>query len=58
MIKTLAIIAAAATAGIVVSKLVQQRKPRPVRVKSPYHDGGKIRKLRQDPGTGEYYAEE
>ncbi len=58
MIKTLAIIAAAATAGIVVSKLVKQRKPRPVRVKSHSHTDGRVRKLHQDPGTGEYYAEE
>lgn len=54
--KTLTVMAAVAAAGIVMKRFMELRKQQTVRVKPHPRDDGRIRKLRQDPKTGEYYA--
>lgn len=54
--KTLTVMAAVAAAGIVMKRFMELREQQTVRVKPHRRDDGRIRKLRQDPKTGEYYA--
>ncbi len=56
--KTLTILAGVAAAGFVMKRFIDAREHKPARVKPDPHGDGLIRKLRQDPKTGEYYAED
>ncbi|MEM7428009.1 MAG: hypothetical protein AAF441_18095 [Pseudomonadota bacterium] len=53
--KTLALLAATAIAGFATKIVADRLNARPVRVKRHPHSDGRVRKLRQDPETGEYY---
>ena len=53
--KTLALMATAAIAGFAMKLVADTLNAKPVRVKRHPHSDGRIRKLRQDPHTGEYY---
>ncbi len=53
--KTLALLATAAIAGFAVKAMADAFNAKPVRVKRHPHSDGRVRKLRQDPDTGEYY---
>jgi len=54
--KTLTVLAAVGAAGFVMKRFMELREQQAVRVKPHRRDDGRIRKLRQDPKTGEYYA--
>ena len=56
--KTITVLAAVAAAGFAMKRLMELREQQAVRVKPHRRDDGRIRKLRQDPKTGEYYAED
>ena len=56
--KTLTVLAGVAAAGFVMKRFMELREPQAVRVKPHRRDDGRIRKLRQAPKPGEYYAEE
>ena len=58
ILKTLTMLAAAAVAGVAMKRMMDARQAKPARVKPHRRDDGRIRKLRQDPKTGEYYAED
>ena len=58
IVKTLALLATVAAASFVVKRMTQNPQPKPVRVKPHPHADGRIRQLRQDPKTGEYYAKD
>ncbi len=54
--KTLTLMAVAAAAGIVMKRFIDLRQQQAVRVKPHRRDDGRVRRLRQDPKTGEYYV--
>ncbi len=56
--KTLTVLVAVAAAGFAMKRIMELREQQAVRVKPHRRDDGRIRKLRQDPKTGEYYAED
>ena len=53
--KTIALLATAALAGFAAKRFAEALKAQAVRVKPHSHNDGRIRRLRQDPETGEYY---
>ena len=53
--KTIALLAATAIAGLAAKVLAEALNAKPVRVKRHPHSDGRVRRLRKDPETGEYY---
>ncbi len=53
--KTIALLATAALAGFAIKAIAEARNAKPVRVKRHPHSDGRVRRLRKDPETGEYY---
>ena len=53
--KTIALLAATAIAGFAAKTITEALNAKPVRVKRHPHSDGRVRRLRKDPETGEYY---
>ncbi len=58
IVKTLTLIAAVALTGFAVKRMMDNQQAKPVRVKPNRRDDGRIKRLRQDPKTGQYYPED